>query len=112
MMKLKCGVFLDRCISEGDNWDIMPIGAHSAIRRMQRENSKTARLSYYYKEDGRTYIVANPTLAEAALAQATRTTGRKVVGYREYATIVEDTKELKQILDKKREEQAQGPQQM
>ena len=35
-MKLKCGVFLDRLIIEGDDWDIMPIGAHAFIRREQR----------------------------------------------------------------------------
>ena len=101
-MKLKCGMFLSDRIEEGDDWDMMPIGAHAYIRRKQRENAETARLEYYYKEDGRTYIVENPTLAEKALAQATRTTGKKVVGYRNAACHVADTKELKQKLEEMR----------
>ncbi len=109
-MKLKYGIFLDTSINEGENWDIMPIGAHSAIRRMQRENTKTAGFEYYYKDGGVCYIVEAPTIAEAALAQATRTTGRKVIGYRDRAIKVVDTKELKNRLDKQNE--VQGPQQM
>ncbi|MBQ4542416.1 MAG: hypothetical protein IJA23_06215 [Clostridia bacterium] len=101
-MKLKCGIFLDRRIVEGDDWDMQPIGAHAYIRRKQRENAETAGLEYYHIEDGRTYIVENPTLAEKALAQATRTTGKKVVGYRNAACHVADTKELKQKLEEMR----------
>ena len=101
-MKLKCGMFLSERIEEGDDWDMMPIGAHAYIRRKQRENAETARLEYYYKEDGRTFIVENPTLAEKAVAQATRTTGKRIVGYRSLSTYVADTKELKQKLEEMR----------
>ena len=47
-MKLKCGIFLDRRIVEGDDWDMQPIGAHAYTRRMQRENAETAGLEYYH----------------------------------------------------------------
>ena len=101
-MKLKCGMFLSERIEEGDDWDMMPIGAHAYVRRKQRENAQTARLEYYHKEGGRTFIVKNPTLAEKALAQATRTTGKRVVGYRIASCYVEDTKELRSILEEMR----------
>ena len=104
-MKLKCGIFLDRRIVEGDDWDMQPIGAHAYIRRKQRENAETASVEYYHIEDGRIYIVENPTLAEKALAQATRTTGKKVVGYRNESSVVRDTKELNEILAKESESQ-------
>ena len=100
-MKLKSGVFLRERISvDNDLWDIMPIGAHSAIRRMQRDNYKTARIEYYYRDGIKTYIVDNPTVFEMLLANVTRTTGKEVVGYRNECTRVEDTQELKDILNK------------
>ena len=106
-MKLKCGIFLDRKIVMGDDWDSMPTGAHAFIRRKQRENAETAGLEYYYKEGGKTYIVENPTLAEKAIAQATRTTGKNVVGYRNISRRVADTKELKVVLEEVRAYEAQ-----
>ena len=96
-MKLKYGVFLDRRIEM--DWDSMLIGASAIISRMKRDNAETADFEYYYKENGRTFIVKNPTIAEAAIAKMTRTTGKYAVGYRKESQYVENTKELKKILD-------------
>lgn len=104
-MKLKYGIFLDRKIEYGDHWDSMPIGARAATKRNERENAETAGFEYYYKNDSSTFIVKNPTLAEKMLAQSTRTTGKRVVGYRKESRIVKDTKELNEILAKENESQ-------
>lgn len=104
-MKIKYGVFLNRKIEYGDDWDDMPIGAHISVVRQDRENAQTAGFEYYYKENGKTFIVKNPTAAEKFLAKATRKTGKKVVGYRKESEYVEDTTELKKRLESLNAEQ-------
>lgn len=104
-MKLKYGIFLDRRVDRGDDWDSMPIGAHSATIRNERENAETASFEFYYEKDGNVYIVKNPKPAEKMIAQVTRTSGKKVVGYRSESIKVDSTKELKELLEKQSEEQ-------
>lgn len=99
-MKLCYGVFLNRRVYRGDDWDEMPIGAHCAIRRMERDVAKSAGFEYYYKFNDKTFIINNPSLAERAVAVVTRTTGKRVVGYRSEAIVVEDMRELKEIINK------------
>ena len=105
-MKLKCGIFLDRKLVVVNDLDA-ETEAHAFIRRKQRENAESAGLEYYYKEGGKTYIVENPTLTEKAFAQATRTTGKNVVGYRNISRRVADTTELKFVLEEVRAYEAQ-----
>ena len=97
-MKLKCGIFLSERIEEGPDWDLMPIGAHSYVRKMQRENAKTSGYEYYYIKDNSTFIVRNPTLAEKAFALLNNVISKRVVGYRSECRYVQDTKELESIL--------------
>ena len=100
-MKLKYGVFLNRYIECGDDWDIMPIGAHAAIRRKQRHNAESASYEYYYKSNGKTFIIENPTIIEKMAARLTLSSN-KVVGYRSESTYLSDTTELKEILSKEK----------
>lgn len=105
-MKLKCGIFLDRNLETSvDSWNDMMIGAHIYMRKWERENAETARYEYYYKDGNTTYIVKNPTLSEKTLAYATKSSSNKVVGYRNESKKVANTKELKEILSKKNEEE-------
>lgn len=68
---------------------------------MERENAETAGYEYYYKKDGETYIVEKPTLIEAVLAKATKTSKRKVVGYRKESIKFKNSDELKKHLVEK-----------
>lgn len=107
-MRLKYGKFLDTKIEKDwDNWDSLPIGAHAYTNRRIRENNETMRFEYYYEDDnGHMYIVEEPTMAEAAYAMTVGFRGgKKIVGYRDRATYVTTTKELKQILENSAEKQ-------
>ena len=103
-MKIQYGEFLDRHIDRGSDWDMMPIGAHASIRNQIRDNNETAGYEYYYKKDGKTYIIKNPTLIESLVARVTKKPGKRIVGYRKESTIVENTAKLKELLKAKEEE--------
>lgn len=102
-MRLKYGKFLDTKIEKDwDNWDSLPIGAHAYTNRRIRENNETMGFEYYYQDDnGHVFIVEEPTKAEAAYAMTLGFRGgKKIVGYRDRATYVKTTEEIKKILAK------------
>ena len=102
MIKLKYGKFLDMDIQTDEYfWDMAPIGAHARVFNMMRDNKVSHQ--YYYKENGSTYIVSNPTAMEAMLARLSKgSMSKRVVGYLENSHRVEDTKELEEVLASRR----------
>ena len=71
MRKLKYGVFYySRPVSYGDDWDMLPIGAHAAMLRRDRENARTRDHEYYYEANNNMHIVRNATLLEKGLCKA------------------------------------------
>ena len=82
MRKLKYGLFVNKpFVAYGDDWDMLPIGAHSVAIRLDEQNMRTAHYEYYYKEkNGQIHIVRDLTKKEILFARFTSLFSNKVKG--------------------------------
>ena len=105
---VRCYESMKRQTEQRFVWMIIDDGSTDHTKELVQSWKKEGqgfKLEYYYKENGKTFIVKNPTAAEKFLAKATRKTGKKVVGYRKESEYVEDTTELKKRLESLNAEQ-------